>query len=404
MVDVPFDRPDDEPDRPREPDRPADPPDRRPPWEEPGGVIERVISASGWRDAPASRQLPRPLRDVPDEVAAAGGPAGYVARADRGERDATERVREVGLRIDRPEAHDRYADDPIPQNDYAEALRARPALDGPPRRDQVEQGGLGDCGVMAAMGAVAAHRPEAIVRCVRDAADGGYAMELHHPEWRGDVCEPTGDTVRMAVPSEVPVFDHQPDRPAFAQAPEGAWPAALEKALAGYDQAWTPEQRADWESRWEQIKAVRNAEREAKGVEPLPDGPSPTGYARLNQGTNAWDRAEILTQVTGEAAVVRRFPDSDDALAAELEVQLADRKPVLAGSRPVDKVAGEARLPHGLYPSHAYEVTAVQDGKVHLHNPWNHRHPDPLAVAEFRECFSRPDHEGRKHGIYTTLR
>jgi hypothetical protein len=253
---------------------------------------------------------------------------------------------------------------------------------------------------------VAEHRPDAIERSVRESGEGSYEVDLHHIEWDGDACKATGDTVRMKVPSEVPVFTHRPDRPAFAQAPEVAWPAVLEKAFAGYDQAWTADQRKTAEARWDRIREDRNAERSKRAEPLLPDDPAPTGYARLNQGTNARDRAELLTQLTGAPAEVRRFPEGiggDKELSAAFEQQLADRKPVLVGSRPLDRDAGEKRLPHGLYPSHVYEVTKVEQGKVYLHNPWNTRHPEPLTFVDFRECFSRTDKYGRRDATYTTL-
>lgn len=54
-----------------------------------------------------------------------------------------------------------------------------PLFDGPPAREQTQQGMLDDCGVIATMGAVAGHRPELISQCIRENDDGTYEVTLH---------------------------------------------------------------------------------------------------------------------------------------------------------------------------------------------------------------------------------
>jgi len=111
--------------------------------------------------------------------------------------------------------------------------------------------------------------------------------------------------------------------------------------------------------------------------------------------------------LTGRQAEVRAIPDSDEALVKELFTELftekiAYDKPVIVGSRPVD--SGERRLEHGLYGSHAYEVTGLtKDGRIELRNPWGTRHPEALTPAEFREYFRRKRPDGTREGLYTTL-
>jgi hypothetical protein len=368
-------------DRPDEANRAPDPPstaDRPPPWEEPSGVIERLITAQRWAEAERRGETVEPP----------GTP------------------REVNLLDHPPEHHDVY-DNTMGPTRRADVLREgpdgpRPLFDGPPDRSQVAQGRLGDCGVMATMSAVAAHRPDVVERCVRESGEG-YEVELHRVERRGDMYEASGETIRLQVPSDLPVFEEAPDRPAFAQVPEAAWPAVLEQAIAGLDQARTPEQRAEWDATWNRIKQARNADREATGEPPLPDGPTPTGYARLNQGTTPREQAELLSQLTGESSEVRRFPtgqSGDIELASDLRRQLDENKPVIVGTRSLKPE--EHELPSRLVPTHVYEVTSVEDGKVHLHNPWGFRHPEPVTVAEFREFFSR-EVRGHRNGTYTTL-
>ena len=74
---------------------------------------------------------------------------------------------------------------------------------------------------------------------------------------------------------------------------------------------------------------------------------------RLNQGSTSWDRAELLTQLTGEDSVVRTFPDDPRQLARVLERQLQDGKPVLVASRA--KHQDDEIMPFDLEDSHAYE-------------------------------------------------
>jgi len=80
-------------------------------------------------------------------------------------------------------------------------------------------------------------------------------------------------------------------------------------------------------------------------------------------------------------------------LTAALDRQLRDAKPVLVSSR--RKADDAEKMPHKLIGSHVYEVVAVVDEKIHLHNPWNHRHPKPMTAAEF-SANMEPD--------YTTLK
>lgn len=118
-------------------------------------------------------------------------------------------------------------------------------------------------------------------------------------------------------------------------------------------------------------------------VEDCRSGPAPDGYARLNQGTGPWERAEVLTQLTGEESVVRRFPVGADEWRINriIRAQLEDGKPVLVSTR--TQAHDYEILEHGLEAGHVYEVTGVEKGKIVLWNPWNKDHPEPLETDEF---------------------
>jgi hypothetical protein len=161
-----------------------------------------------------------------------------------------------------------------------------PVFNGEPTREQTQQGDLGDCGMVATLGAVAGHRPEAITRCVRETGDGNYEVRLHEAHYSPDAhrWEPTGQQLTLTVTPDLPVEDSTPGKPAFADSASTgvAWPAVLEKAVAGIDQTWGSRRHADWEQRWQTTRESQEH----------PEVPLPEGYVRLNKGSTPGDRAE----------------------------------------------------------------------------------------------------------------
>lgn len=303
------------------------------------------------------------------------------ARLDRGDEP-----RELSGTVDRPDFQDPSEHPSLVPDRYGTPLRSAdgsrvPLFDGEPAREQTQQGRLGDCGIIATLGAVAGHRPGAIRDCVSETEDGDYEVRLHEAEYSTSQMryEPTGRTITLTVSPELPVYDADPARPAFADSSDtgAAWAPILEKAVAGSDQTWSDERRDRWSDRWE----VQGGEGEA-----------PKGYVRLNQGSNAGERAELLTQLTGRPARTLEFPSGSDRngrsvdqqLAEEFRARLSDNKPILVGTRP--KRADEASLAKDLQECHAYEVTEIDDkGLINLRNPWNDLHPQPLTVQEFKD-------------------
>jgi len=251
-------------------------------------------------------------------------------------------------------------------------------LDGLPERSQAEQGVLGDCGIIATLGAVAAHRPADIAGRVSEQPNGSYLVRLHETEWTPDgISVPTGRMIEFDITPDLPVYDKRPDIPTFAAADHTAWAPVLEKAVAGTDQTWTPEQAADWAASWDAICADDRTRR----PENPHSGSPPTGYVRLNQGSHAWERAELLTQLTGEQAAVFSFPDKPADLTKAFARQINDHKPLLVAARD-EREEGE-ELPHNLEASHVYEVVGISNDKVVLHNPWNRQHPEPMSPEQF---------------------
>jgi len=289
---------------------------------------------------------------------------------------------EVQSVVDRPDFHnpqalnarpDRYGN-PLEREDGTRV----PLFDGAPRREQTHQGSIGDCGMISTMGAVAGHLPDTIRDAVREREDGDYEVTLHETKYaalRGRY-EPTGRPVRLTVTPELPVFSEEPGKAGFARTAEVgvAWPAILEKAIAGVDQTWDDERRAKWDRQHSQADAGTR------------------GYVRLDNGSYGNERAEVLTQLTGRPSSVVEFPSgydmqgrsADRQLIEDIRGKLADNCPVLVGT--VSTKRSEAPLAKDLISGHAYEVTEVDDrGRFHLRNPHNINHPEELTVSEFKK-------------------
>jgi hypothetical protein len=291
--------------------------------------------------------------------------------------------------IDRPDFRDPL-DDRSPDRYGTPLTRSDgtriPCLNGQPRREQTRQGWAGDCGIIATLGAVAAHMPEEITRRVRPREDGSYQVTLSEAHGSDGMTEPTGQPIELTVTPELPVYDENPGTPACAKTEEGtAWCAIMEKAFAGVDQTWTTQRRVAWMDDW----AGMCAQDQADNSEEQRSGPAPTGYVRLHQGTTPWERAEALTQLTGQPAVVREFPAGRDEWTINriIRAQLADDKPVLVSSR--RKAHQRDVLPHDLKDGHVYEVTGVEKGRIILRNPWNEDHPQPMETDEFARNMGR---------------
>ncbi|TDC87016.1 hypothetical protein E1285_21645 [Actinomadura sp. 7K507] len=302
------------------------------------------------------------------------------AKLDRGDQP-----KELADTVDRPDFQDPGEDPQYVPDRYGTPLERRddtrtPLFDGEPTREQAEQGVLGDCGIIATLGALARHHPGAIRDSVREGEDGNYQVRLHEAKYSisNRRYQPTGRPTTLTVTPDLPVFDQRPDTPAFANSTStgAAWAPILEKAVAGTDQTWNDER---------QDKATRIWN--ARGN----PGEAPTGYVRLHQGSNEGDRAELLTQLTGRPAKVVEFPTGYDnqgrsaarQLRDEIVGHLSEDKPVLVGTRKLNE--NELALPKKLVDNHVYEVTEVDEqGSFHLRNPWNSRHPETMTVQEFK--------------------
>lgn len=289
-----------------------------------------------------------------------GGPVEWVRDAmDRNLNPNAIDHREI-IQIDRPPLPPQAFHHDKPKVDGSAGQKIDPPLwgDDGPRREDVRQGVLGDCWALSAIGAVAGHHPERIKELMRQDLDG-YTVRLQHArrdEKTGDWI-PTDNRVHMVLTADVPHRDTERDQQAGTSIRDTgvAWASVLEKALAGVDQAWAP---------------LRDR---------LTHDPA-RGYDRMVGGSEP-QIAEVLTQVSGERAGVieiDRGPGWQQRTEDLLRDQLEAGHSVIIGTRSRDG----GKLGHGLYPQHAYEVTKMEAGLVHLRNPWGDRHPSPMSVTD----------------------
>ncbi len=267
---------------------------------------------------------------------------------------------------------------------YGPALDARtgqpaPLFDGPPRREDVQQGALGDCGMIAVIGAVAGHLPDTIAQMFHPNPDGSVDVLLHEASGPGQSVTPTGRQLRVTVWPDVPLHANSNGRSAYAdQSTVGSsWASLLEKAIAAVDRTWTEQRHDQWQQQW----SVR------PGADP--HQAAPLGYARLDNGSSRLVQTELLTQLTGLPSSVSRLdptPGREAEAEARLATLLSAGSPVITGTLPAAQYPGKP--PYGLIPGHAYEVVSVANGEVQLRNPWNASHPTPMPVRAFLDLMS----------------
>lgn len=211
----------------------------------------------------------------------------------------------------------------------------------------VDQGSLGDCYLIAALGALAVQEPSILEDAIVDNGDGTYTVTFHEPNphpawqlWASDWRE-----VQITVTDEFPVRD---GAPIFARPGDGSgdhrelWAMLLEKAYA----------------QW-------------KG-----------GYDEIGDGGNP---ATVLTALTGEgsesSAEELTFDDFADSFEDGVAIVLSTPK---GGTTPLfvsDVLVGQ----------HAYFVTGVdrESQTITIHNPWGWDDGEiTVTYEEYVESFS----------------
>jgi hypothetical protein len=137
--------------------------------------------------------------------------------------DKVQLVRGFANGADRTLDGDRIADPAVRSNQTYKTFADRPlfAAKGP-AADDIRQGALGDCYLLAGLSAIAQDNPTVLRQNVVDFDDGTYGVRLGNSFYRVD--------------NDLPVFSANSPIPAFAQfGAEGSlWVAVVEKAFAHY--------------------------------------------------------------------------------------------------------------------------------------------------------------------------
>jgi len=223
--------------------------------------------------------------------------------------------------------------------------------------DDVAQGSLGDCYLMAAMVAVARAEPDAIQNLIHDNEDGTFDVNLHlRDSWYGSPKEKT-HTVDTRLPEKfegTPLYAKLGDETPEAQE---MWPALLEKALA----------------------QEKGAYEEIRG-------------SKINSGGFKFAGALELLTGKGDTSMAVGDMEEDDILL-KIQKALADKKPVVAGvhnMKDEPEKANEARK-HNVYGNHAYapESVDLENRTISLTNPWGKKHVEAIPVSEFTKYYSK---------------
>ena len=226
-------------------------------------------------------------------------------------------------------------------------------FDGEPKLTDVKQGYLADCYLIAAMGAVAKQRPDVIKQMFVDHGDGTVSVTLNTTK-NGYIVPPGtkgASTKTIRVTKELPTANNS--NPTYAKGDKGVlWPALLEKAYAIH-------------------------KKDSK-------------YQGLNTGGSTSDAMSDITGKRGSSFSSKNKKNA--TLLSDLEQGLASGKPLAAGSMGKDALKNNAALKKladekDVVAWHAYVVDKVEDGKIHMHNPWGHRHPKPLTPDEFKQLY-----------------
>ena len=242
--------------------------------------------------------------------------------------------------------------------------------------DQVTQGALGDCGLIASMRAVARLRPGTIAQAIRDNGDGTWTVTLHVPRPLNDRWLSNG-TIDVTVTSDIAVLEgehHTSDgrSTAFARPANGAnWGPIVEKAMTALTRVLTDNQWAGWQVLWNQDhpSAVTT-----NYLQAMPDG-----YRFLGTGSVATEEAEFLVSLTGETAAISSFPDPSELTPAAITKTTNELRALLEAGCPII-VSTRAHAP-GLTERHAYSVVEVtEQGMVQLDDPHGEQQPEKMTV------------------------
>ena len=215
--------------------------------------------------------------------------------------------------------------------------------------EDINQGYLGDCYLMAGMAATAQADPKAIENLVKDNGDGTYNVTLYDHGKQQTV------RVDSALPSQA---NGSPSYAGYGSTDKEGhhelWPALIEKAYTVMNGKKGKQSYADIEGGLpgNAVEALINKK--------------PLHYRPSNYGDE-----EVVTMV--EAALVQHIPVSCATLGD------ADVTPALK----------KLFKQYNAYADHSYTFKSVDVGSkmLQLRNPWGIEHPKPMPVSVFKQLY-----------------
>lgn len=219
--------------------------------------------------------------------------------------------------------------------------------------NDVAQGSLGDCYLMAGMIAVARANPEAIADLIKDNQDGTFDVSLYIRQ--SYYSKPT--RVTKTVDARLPMSGSAALYAKTGDTGDGKtemWAALLEKTVAQH-----------------------------KGSYDLISG------GNISTGFQFHGATELLTG-KNEGYMTTASMDEDDALL-HIAIALDDKKPVTCDSLNMEgdaSLAAEAKK-YNVYGNHAYvpETVDLSGRTLTLTNPWGSHHVEKLPVKDFMRFY-----------------
>ncbi len=213
--------------------------------------------------------------------------------------------------------------------------------------NDVAQGLLGDCYLIAALGALAQRNPAVLRRMIKDNGDGTYTVTFHEG---GEVHVDD----HFPVQNDQPVYAREGDR-TKDDGPE-LWVMLVEKA-------------------WAKLKG---------GYEDI----------RGNKMNDKMKNQDAMEALTGNRTTkVMTASKSDEDLLTLLDEAARNSRPMTAGTfdkKHFDEDALDAMSSKGIHANHAYAVVSVdaEKGTVELFNPWGKEYQRPvLDMGTFRQYY-----------------
>lgn len=243
-----------------------------------------------------------------------------------------------------PTASERaYGSHPAPKNADVFENASLWALDKdgkplPPSLEDIAQGGMGDCYLMASLAAIVATDPQKIVSMIHDQGDGLYTVHFHQAGWA--FVSPT-----VTASFEKTKHSRIGNRSAL-------WPLIIEKAFA-----------------------------QTKG-----------GLDRFQSGNPATVMGDLVGMETTSFVPSLKEPAS---IMAAIAAGKAERKAMTASTvawLPDATERNAVAKKHHVHTTHVYTVIDADPtkGQIRLHNPWGFDHPNEtgwIDVELFKTLF-----------------